>query len=77
MFKLQRAELDESREALEKHGIVSFLPLPPEWEIVRTNWDKVCDHIIQQDLDTYVPYSPLYTFAPKSLTGLDTPEVTE
>jgi hypothetical protein len=70
MFKLQRTELDEARQALEKHGVVSFLPPPPEWNIVRANWNKVCDHITLQDLDTYIPYTPLYTFAPKHLTGL-------
>lgn len=35
MFKFERKELDDGRQALEKHGVVSFLPSPPEWDIIR------------------------------------------
>ena len=63
-------DVNGARQALEKHGIISFLPPPPEWNIVRSNWDGVRDHVIGLDLDTYVPYVPLYTFAPKHSTGL-------
>ncbi len=56
MFKLQNAEVDEARQALEKHGIVSFVPPPPEWSIAQANWDKVRDHVTDLDLDTYDPY---------------------
>ena len=70
MFKLQNVEVDEARQALEKHGVVSFVPPPPEWIIAQANWEKVRDYITQLDLDTYDPYTPLYTFAQKHSTGL-------
>ena len=70
MFNLTSADLAAARQALDKHGLTGFLPSPPEWHIFCSNWAAVESHISKVDLDTYIPYTPLYTFAPKHLTGL-------
>jgi Reverse transcriptase (RNA-dependent DNA polymerase) len=70
VFNLAPADLAASRQALEKHGLTGFLPPPPEWHILCSSWAAVENQISRLDLDTYIPYTPLYTFAPKHLTGL-------
>jgi Reverse transcriptase (RNA-dependent DNA polymerase) len=70
VFNLTSTDLAAARQALDKHGLTGFLPSPPEWHILCSNWAAVESHISRVDLDTYIPYTPLYTFAPKHLTGL-------
>jgi hypothetical protein len=70
VFNLASADLAAARQALDRHGLTGFLPPPPEWHILCSNWAAVEGHISKVDLDTYIPYTPLYTFAPKHLTGL-------
>jgi hypothetical protein len=70
VFNLTSTDLAAARQALDKHGLTGFLPSPPEWHILCANWAAVESHISKLDLDTYIPYTPLYTFAPKHSTGL-------
>lgn len=65
-FSLTQKELDDALAAIEHHGYSTMLPQPPEWLVVKANWDTVREAISRLDLDTYQPYSPLQVFSPKN-----------
>ncbi len=65
-FNLSRFELQNAFEAIEHHGYSTLVPTPPEWEIVRQNWENICQEIAAIDLDEYTPSRPMVLYAPKS-----------
>src|SRR5688572_5790050 len=65
MFFLTAQELENARAAIDRHGYSAMLPAPPEWGVVASNWASIRDAIERIDLDTYDPYAPLKSFAPK------------
>jgi Reverse transcriptase (RNA-dependent DNA polymerase) len=65
-FCLTEPEIQNAFEAIEHHGYSSLVPVPLEWDTVRTKWDEIKPRIAGYDLDNYVPSSPMIVFAPKS-----------
>lgn len=66
MFNLTIDEIESAFQAIQHHGYSALLPPPPEWEVVKDNWEKIKDEISKLDLDTYHPTEPLRVYAPKS-----------
>jgi hypothetical protein len=66
LFKLSEQELQFGYEAIEHHGYSALLPTPPEWAVVKENWNELRSELSAVDLDTYSPIKPLRVYAPKS-----------
>lgn len=69
-FNLTEQELQNAFEALEHHGYSGLVPLPPEWQTVRDNWDAIKTRIAGFDLDESRPNNPMVMFAPKTRATL-------
>jgi hypothetical protein len=65
-FCLTEPEIQNAFEAIEHHGYSSLVPVPLEWDTVRTKWDEIKPRIAGFDLDNYAPSRPMIVFAPKS-----------
>lgn len=66
VIKLSKQLLAYALKATLHDGYSSFFPAPPELSIVKDNWPTLKNHLADLDLDTYEPYSQIWTFAPKS-----------
>jgi len=66
MLKLSESSLDRALEAIAHHGYGDFFPEPPELELTKANWPDLRSYLAAIDLDTYVGYDRICSFAPKS-----------
>jgi hypothetical protein len=66
MLKLSESLLDLSLAAIDYHGYGDFFPAPPELDIVKANWKDLRTFLADLDLDTYIGYDRVTSFAPKS-----------
>ncbi|GAA6155148.1 hypothetical protein NBRC116588_06210 [Pyruvatibacter sp. HU-CL02332] len=65
MFKLTKDEFNEGLKALKFHGVSGFLPPQPEWVAVLDS-SELSDQVCGIDLQSYSPYEPLASYAPKN-----------
>jgi len=66
VVNLSKRLLDRALRAALKHGYGTFFAEPPELGIVRRNWASLVIELSKIDLDTYVGYNSIQSFAPKS-----------
>ena len=66
MVRITEDQLETAFAAIEEHGYGDFFPKPPEIEVIRDNWDSIRSKLSEIDLDTYIGYDRVTTFAPKS-----------
>jgi hypothetical protein len=62
MLKLSKRLLQRGLSATLHHGYGSFLPEPPELEIVKENWSEIKAELSEIDLDEYMEYTHLWSF---------------
>lgn len=65
-FHLTEDELQNGFDAIEHHGYSALLPTPPEWAVLKDNWQELKSQAANLDLDTYSPTQPLRVYAPKN-----------
>jgi hypothetical protein len=70
MFTLGEGSLQRGYEAILYHGYSDFFPEPPEFDAVRKGWDTLRPFLAGLDLTKYMPFKPVYAFAPKSKINL-------
>jgi hypothetical protein len=66
MFRLSEDELQNAFEAVEHQGYSTLLPPPPEWSILRQEWESIRREVAEIDLDLHFPVPPLRVYAPKT-----------
>ncbi len=65
-MNLSENSLDNALSALEHHGYGDFLPEPPEFQLLKDNWEALRPELAAIDLDTYGGHEGIGAFAPKS-----------
>lgn len=65
MFKINETSLEWALKHLKRFGSSSFYPKAFELEAIGHNWDEVKKNILDLDLDTYTPKTPLISLAIK------------